>query len=74
MQRAQELMKLTELPDGVELQSDVDEDESSKRRSAITEDDDLHRICEQTPIQKEESSVESVDEDETYAKFVHILQ
>ena len=37
LMRAQELMKLTELPEGVELHSDVDEDASHYREEVVHE-------------------------------------
>jgi hypothetical protein len=60
--RAQELMKLTELPDGVELHSDVDEDASHCRESYVQEFNQSHFL---PPKQYEiSSSLQSIEEDD----------
>lgn len=61
--RAQELMKLTELPEGVELHSDVDEDASHCHRdSYVHEFNHSHSI---PPKQYEiSSSLQSIEEDD----------
>ena len=44
--RAQELMKMTELPEGVELHSDVDEDATNHQINYKDRDDDVQVLQE----------------------------
>ena len=69
MQRARELMRITELPEGVELNSEVDEDESLRRMQEILH---MHEMDMQQMDREEQelfadldssSSVPSVDEE-----------
>lgn len=60
MSRAQELMKMTELPEGVELNSEIDEDESLRRQLLIIEQDEAQELEE---MRGRSSSVDSVDEE-----------
>ena len=66
--RAQELMKLTELPEGVELHSDVDEEETLRRLQALSqmeagdEEDEVQEVQE-FYCGKADSSIASVDEE-----------
>ena len=61
--RAQELMRVTELPEGVELHSEVDEEESLRREQELKKlEEEIEEVLEEVP-RGTQSSVDSVDEE-----------